>query len=161
MRKKCLTQHNAGFSMLEMMIALLILSIGLIGIASLQARGQQFNHSAYVRTQVAFLAYDIMDRMRSNKDNLDNGNADNGGYAFQEGSCPEVSVNCDKDVCIATDVVNYDLGNWCKSLASSLPLGKGIISWDNTDSLYTITISWTEDRSEDAEIKQQSWNIVL
>ncbi|MEK7991857.1 MAG: type IV pilus modification protein PilV [Thiotrichaceae bacterium] len=161
MRKQLITQYHAGFSMLEMMIALLILSIGLIGIASLQARGQQFNHSAYVRTQAAFLAYDIMDRMRANKDNIDNGNADNGGYAFPEGSCPEASVNCDSDFCSVSDVVTYDLNSWCKALAASLPLGQGVISWDQTDSLYTITISWTEDRSEDALMKQQSWNVAL
>ncbi|MCV6637846.1 type IV pilus modification protein PilV [Candidatus Albibeggiatoa sp. nov. NOAA] len=161
MQKQLLTQHNAGFSMLEMMIALLILSIGLIGIASLQARGQQFNHSAYVRTQAAFLAYDIMDRMRANKDNLDNNNADNGSYAFKEGACPEANISCDTTACSVTDIVSYDLGSWCQSLESTLPLGKGEISWDTNDSLYTITIYWTEDRDEDAELKKQSWNITL
>lgn len=152
---------SAGFSMLEMMIALVILSIGLIGLASLQARGQQFNHAAYVRTQAAFLAYDIMDRMRANKDTLNNDNADDGAYAFKEGSCPEAAVNCDTDACSTGDMVKYDLSSWCQALSASLPLGTAEIDWDDGDGLYTITISWTEDRSEKAEIKQQSWNIAL
>ncbi len=159
MQKKL--KQNQGFSMLEMMIALLVLSIGLIGLASLQARGQQFNHAAYVRTQAAFLAYDIMDRMRSNSDSLsDNGNADDGGYVLKKGECPD-TLDCGGESCTPTDMVRYDLAQWCNSLASTLPLGQGEIKWNKTDGLYTVDIYWVEDRDEDAKMKQQSWNMAL
>jgi type IV pilus assembly protein PilV len=87
-------QKSTGFSMLEMLVALLVLSIGLLGVATLQVRGQQFNQVGYLRTQATFLAYDIMDRMRINidNDNTDDGPptgdpntgiyADDGGYNF-------------------------------------------------------------------------------
>lgn len=46
----------AGFSMLEMLVALLILSVGLLGVATLQVRGQQFNQVGYLRTQATFFS---------------------------------------------------------------------------------------------------------
>ena len=147
--------------MLETMIALLVLSIGLIGVASLQGRGQQFNHAAYVRTQAAFLAYDIMDRMRANQDNLDsNGNADDGGYKLAKDTCAETTIDCDQGACEPSKLTVYDLSKWCLAVADSLPLGSATIDWDKNKQMYTIKIQWTEDRSEKAKMKSQSWNIV-
>jgi type IV pilus assembly protein PilV len=74
---------SPGFSLLEMLIALLVLSIGLLGVATLQIRGQQFNQVGYLRTQATFLAYDIMERIRINSDDvLNNGNGEEGGYNY-------------------------------------------------------------------------------
>lgn len=64
------TQHrtqNKGFTLIEVMVALLVLSIGLLGLAALQATSLKTNHGAYTRGQAIFLAYDIMDRMRANR----------------------------------------------------------------------------------------------
>ena len=57
---------STGFTLLEILIAMLIISIGLLGVATLQIRGQQFNQVSYFRTQATFLAYDLMDRIRIN-----------------------------------------------------------------------------------------------
>ena len=59
-------RRESGFSLIEVLVALLVLSIGLLGLAALQAQGLRFNHDAYVRTQATNLAYDIVDRMRVN-----------------------------------------------------------------------------------------------
>ena len=56
-----------GFTLLEVMIALLILSIGLLGLAALQATSLKINHGALLRTQATFLTYDMMDRLRANR----------------------------------------------------------------------------------------------
>ena len=61
------TKHLSGFTLLEVMIALLVLSIGLLGIAALQANSLKVNHGAYQRSQAIFLAYDMMDRLRANR----------------------------------------------------------------------------------------------
>lgn len=157
-----LKRTSTGFTLIEMMIALLVLSIGMLGIASLQARGQQFNHSAYVRTQAAFLAYDIMDRIRANTDNvIGNNNGDDGAYAVAAGSCPEASSNCHSASCTPEQIASYDLGAWCKALADNLPLGSGNITWDSDQRTYTINVLWTEDRSNDAAMKQQVWSLSL
>lgn len=60
------TTRQSGFSMLEVMISIVIASIGLLGLASMQATGLKNSHSAYHRSQATVLAYDLADRMRAN-----------------------------------------------------------------------------------------------
>lgn len=55
-----------GFTLLEVLVAMLVLSIGLLGLAGLMASSLRNNHSAYYRTQATWLAYDVIDRMRVN-----------------------------------------------------------------------------------------------
>ena len=63
--------HNqqAGVGLQEVLIALLVLSVSLLAIASLQTRSLQFNQSAYWRSQANILAYDVLDRVRAQSDN--------------------------------------------------------------------------------------------
>ncbi|MGI9304444.1 MAG: type IV pilus modification protein PilV, partial [Gammaproteobacteria bacterium] len=56
-----------GFTLLEVLIATVVLSIGLIGLAALMIQGQKFNRSALNRSQATFIAYDMADRMRANR----------------------------------------------------------------------------------------------
>jgi type IV pilus assembly protein PilV len=61
-------RHAAGgFTLIETLVAVLVLSIGLLGIAALQLTSLQSNSTATQRSQATFLAYDIVDRMRANK----------------------------------------------------------------------------------------------
>jgi type IV pilus assembly protein PilV len=151
---------SAGFSMLEMLIALLVLSIGLLGVATLQIRGQQFNQVGYLRTQATFLAYDIMDRMRVNSDTIDdNDNADDGAYEHPTDAPyppnydkdnkenddfvdkgPEKTANpynlCDSEtgnVCDVEALKDYDLDNWFKLVKETLPEGEASIAWEDID----------------------------
>lgn len=59
--------RGRGFSLIEVLVAVLVLAIGLLGLAGLQLTGLKSNHSAYVRSQAALLAYDITERMRANR----------------------------------------------------------------------------------------------
>jgi len=138
---------SAGFSMLEMLIALLILSVGLLGVATLQVRGQQFNQIGYLRTQATFLAYDIMDRIRINVDNDDdddstdtNQYADDGNYAYpasgnftQEGpSGSGPNTQCDNNngsPCNVEQLKDYDLDNWFNLVSVTLPDGNARLLW--------------------------------
>lgn len=58
-----------GFSLLEVLISLLVLSIGLLGLAALQAASIRSNESAYVRSQVQLVGSEIIDRIRADRDN--------------------------------------------------------------------------------------------
>ncbi len=66
-----------GFSLLEVLIALLVLSIGLLGLAGLQGTGLRYNHSAYLRSQATFQTYDMADRMRANLRGVQQGDYNN------------------------------------------------------------------------------------
>ena len=63
------TRHrHRGFTLIEALVALVVLSIGLLGVAALQLASLQANYGASQRTQATFLAQDIVDRMRANRD---------------------------------------------------------------------------------------------
>src|SRR3569832_663794 len=70
---KNLATRQRGFTKLEVLISVVELSIGLLGIAGLQATGQRNNHSAYQRSQATALAYDMIDRMRANQAGVTSG----------------------------------------------------------------------------------------
>jgi len=59
--------HSRGFSLLEVLIALLVLAFGLLGFALLQTMNVRFVQSSNYRTQATNLAYDLLDQMRSNR----------------------------------------------------------------------------------------------
>jgi type IV pilus assembly protein PilV len=126
-----------GFSLLEVLMALVILSIGLLGIAALQTIGLKVNHDAYQRTQAVFQAYDIIDRMRANGQGLSAGTYN----SVASGATPG-SANCASAACTPVELAEYDIRTWNQANAKILSAGKGAISSDA--GLYTITVSWSE-----------------
>lgn len=132
-----------GVSLLEVLIALFVLSIGLVGVAALQANALQANHGSLLRSQATNLAYDIGDRMRANREAaLDN--AYEGSFA---------SVNCPND---ADDLPNpsgslaaRDLTEWRVALACGLPNGRAEIQRDGDE--FVIHIRWDNDRLAEEE----------
>ena len=62
---------QGGFSLIEIMIAILVLAIGLLGFAMLQTMNLRFTQSANYRTQATNLAYDLLDQMRANRHDAD------------------------------------------------------------------------------------------
>lgn len=121
-------RRSSGFSIIEVLVALLVLAIGLLGLAALQAQGLRFNHDAYVRTQATHLAYDIIDRMRANRTNV---------AAY---TTPDPGLACDP-----TDAsVNMDLSCWYESLAAALPGGDGLITANGAANFYDITVRWVD-----------------
>ncbi len=82
---------SAGFSMIEVLIAILVLGIGLLGFALLQTMNVRFTQSANFRTQATNLAYEMLDQMRINRV-LANSYA--GNYTATTGACtPATGAN--------------------------------------------------------------------
>lgn len=121
-------RRATGFSIIEVLVAMLVLAIGLLGLAALQAQGLRFNHDAYIRTQATHLAYDIIDRMRTNRDNA-------AAYAV-----PDPGFVCDP-----TDAtIDMDLSCWYQSLNAALPGGDGLITANVAANFYDVTVRWTD-----------------
>jgi type IV pilus assembly protein PilV len=143
-------RYAAGFSLLEVLVALFVLSIGLLGLAALQTTGIRFNQQSYQRTQATLQAYEIIDRMRANRA---------GGTVnalFDDvtlGSTPG-STNCASTTdCDADQMAEYDIRTWNTANESLLTEGNGAICRGTFDSdlactvdgvIYRVGMKWKE-----------------
>lgn len=126
-----------GFSLVEVLIALAVLSIGLLGLAALQTVSLKVGHDSYQRTQATMLAYDMIDRMRANPSALAAGRYNVVAVNTNPGSSDCVSVSCS-----VNELADYDIRTWHSTLAAKLSQGQGTIS--TSGSTRTITVSWSE-----------------
>jgi len=109
-------------------VALLVLAIGLLGLASLQAQSLKFNHDAYVRSQATTLAYQLMDSMRANR-----------GTDYAVLGDPDLA--CDPTV--ATPAM--DLSCWFDALPALLPSGRGAVAQNAvTPTMFDVTLQWAD-----------------
>jgi type IV pilus assembly protein PilV len=134
-----------GFTLLEVLIALLVLSIGLLGLAALQTVGLRSNQMATMRTIATQAAYDITDRMRANPDGLTTGNQ---YYVIGTAdTAPTIGTDCDATPCTSQQLANYDLNQWRESV-TALPGGLSSIVQTTVGGVttHTITVHWNEDR---------------
>ncbi len=124
-------QEN-GFTLVEILVAVLVLAIGLLGLAKLQTTGLHNGHSANLRTQATLLAYDIADRMRANRAAYMNVNGNPvdppGGTTAKKCEWNDSTV----DDCSLTEMAQFDLAQWRTNVGSNLPSGSGTICLDTT-----------------------------
>lgn len=133
---------NKGFTLIEVLITVVILALGLLGLAGLQISSLRDNLSAEHRGKAAQLAYGMADRMRSNtnRNNLPQLN-DYTGAASEETNCVAVPVVG----CTATEQAGHDLFEWQREIGNSLPLGDGDVS--EAAGVYSITVAWDDNRN--------------
>jgi len=113
-----------GFSLVELLVAIMILSIGLLGLAALQIAGVRSNQTAYYRSVATQLAYDIADRMRANPVGVANG-----AYNSNKLLTPDTSLTqqCETASCTPDALAVYDLKQWAYALKYNLPGGLGAV----------------------------------
>jgi len=136
----------SGFTLIEILITMVILSVGLLGLAGMQTTVLKNNQSAYHRSLATQLAYDIADRIRAN---LDDGNKLAASTyttmklkdAGAQSDCLTVSATC-----TTADMAENDLYEWNQALAA-LPSGQGSITVVAATRTFTVTINWDDDRS--------------
>ncbi len=137
---------NQGFTLMEVLISVLILSIGMLGLASLQVNSLRYNQSAYLRSQATLIAYDIIDRMRANPIGLANGD-----YNSIATATPPADENCITTSCTPTQLANYDKREWSRyftnvdSVANFTPLlpsSSGSVAV--ASNIFTVTVNWVE-----------------
>lgn len=134
--------RTAGFSMVEMLVSLVVLAVGLLGVASLFAISLHSGSDAIARTEAISLVTDMADKIRANR---------RAGSTYQSAG---VNKGCtggsDARSCSPADLAQDDHYNWDQAIQQAFPAGgaSGKITFDNTDTTvppkYTIQITWTE-----------------
>lgn len=133
------SRHGGGFTLLEVLVSLLILSVGLLGIAGLQLTGLRSNQSAYVRSQATILAYDILDRMRANR-----AEAQAGGYNITIAATDDLPSMGGSSTQAA-----LDLHRWGTDLLAMLPAAQTSVNVA-ADNTVTVSIAWDDSRADRA-----------
>lgn len=132
-----------GFSMLEVLIAVLVFSLGMLGLAGLLIFAIQSNHVAYLRTQATFLAHNMANRMSANPAGL----WGVGGVSYYNGSFPTAAstASCAAG-CNPQQLAAYDMAQWSTQLTTFLPNVKGTLACATTGINYTPNSAQTDMR---------------
>ncbi len=166
-------RNQAGFSLIENMVTLFILSVGLLGIAGMQATALKMHQSSYHYNRALTLAQGLADRMRANSDGVENGYynylGENRPTDDEENSCFTTTG------CSPAEMAGHDEWEWTQALRTELPSGIGFVcidstpefspssylgqasstipaSCDNQGSSYVIHVVWDMDVSRDGQL---------
>ncbi len=120
------SNKQSGFGMVEALMAILVLSIGLLGLATLQTQGLRNTNSAYFRTQANMMAASMLDSMRANVTA-----ARAGSYNLYMHETPT-----------GNNVANKSLISWVNRIGKALPSGDGAISCDASS--CAVAIRWDD-----------------
>ena len=135
-RQEIPTRLQRGFSLVEVLIALIIMSVGMLGIASLYVQSMQAGRTSLFRHSAVTLAGDVADRIRANPTAV----AAYTGVGQNTG-CIDGNTNCSNVQMAAQDILL-----WKQQAVDSLPNGDVTINIDNTVNppVYTIAVTWDE-----------------
>lgn len=130
-------RKTAGFTLVEVLIALVVMSVGMLGIAGLYVHGMQAGRTSMLRHHAITLAGDVADRIRANP-------RAGAVYAIPGGAdnnCVGGGIDCTPD-----EMAGNDVFVWTQQAAESLPEGGIAIVFDNSvvPPTYRITVSWVE-----------------
>lgn len=127
-------QH--GMTLIEVLVALLILTVGLLGAAAVQINALKYTDSSRMTSQASFIAYDMMDRIRANS---------GANYTVTPPTSANPGNARDQDLYdFTTSIVNF-----------GGPTATGSITLNQR--VYTITITWSDARAANTANAQRSF----
>jgi type IV pilus assembly protein PilV len=136
-------RKQRGVGLIEVLVTMLVLAVGLLGLAALQNSALRFNHTAALESQAQFLIRDVIDGMRAS------GNPQLFIIDFGE-SAPAAAVDCKTSNCsTANNLANWSLQQWVNSVSALLPHSEVQISRTNAaTNEYSVTIRYDDLRGE-------------
>lgn len=147
-------RRPAGFTLIEVLVTILIMSLGMLGIAGLQASTSRFKIGSWARSSTAVLFSDFADRVRANPEAAGLSYFSTGAatstsayelttdWATQSGSAPPaVTTDCSSGACTAAQRATYDLTIWRQEIRRQLPQGSAFVTGNRTNGM-TVTMMW-------------------
>ncbi len=136
MHANMLSKSEAGFGLVESLVALVVVSVGMIGIAALYGQGLGASRTALYRSIAVNLASDMADRIRLNR----RAGASYGAASANNNCGPGGGVDC-----TIAQMAAHDKWQWERQVAAQLPNGAGTVQHTGTlPPTYTITVDWQE-----------------
>ena len=134
-----------GFSMLEILVTLFLLTMWLLASAGVQSASLQFNKAAQFRTQAVYFATDLAERMQANKTAATAGNYTSSGDPG--GNAP---ASCVSTTCSPAQLAAFDLAEWSGRVTASLPGATVTVTPLAVANpvTYTIVVSWVDRRTD-------------
>jgi type IV pilus assembly protein PilV len=129
--------RQSGFSLIEVLVALIVMSVGMLGIASLYVQSMQAGRTSLFRHNAVTLAGDVADRIRANP----TAGATYADPVGADNNCIAQGTNCSNVQMAAQDVLI-----WQEQAAGTLPAGQVTVNFDNAavPPTYEIAVNWTE-----------------
>lgn len=142
-------QHR-GMTLLEVLVSVVLLSVGMLGIGSMLLLSSKTNNSSYAKHEATHCIYDMFDRIRANPQVVAGGsyNASNISTNGGPGTVTPPAVDCTTNTCNPSQMAAYDTWYWLTRVVSQLPSGSGSVTTapgatSNTN-LVTITVQWDD-----------------
>ena len=135
-----LKTKQQGFSLIEVLVSILIMAIGLLGMASLQVNSARYQVIAQSRAIAAQYAGEIVEKMQANPTG-----AQAGAYKLAKGAVPGTDICPTSGKCEKEQRANSDLTVWRDVVTKALPGGDTEITYDATkNEQYAVTVYWYE-----------------
>jgi len=173
-----------GFTLIEVLIAMLLLAVGLLGLAALQTSTLRSNLAAYNHGQATQLLYDMADRMRANNckpsppppqtatftcsyptyASAANAYITTNSNTYAQGK--SINTACTTTTgCSPTVLASNDLIEWNNAIVATLPMGRGSITSTDTpatvNSIFLLSITWDDDRSGTVDSNDPTFTMSL
>ncbi|WP_165481092.1 type IV pilus modification protein PilV [Legionella impletisoli] len=128
--------NQAAFSLLEVLISVVVLAIGLLGIAAMQLNMIRYNHSAHMRSIAIAQANNMLDSMRANYAGVEAGQYNSISGIPADPACTNCSIS---------EIAQRDAHIWNSYNSDLLPSGQGTVT--NNGGTFTITVRWDNNRT--------------
>lgn len=146
---------QGGIGLLEVLLAVVLLSVGFLATARMQVEGMRYSQGAYALSQAKFMVLDMTERMRANREGMRGDAYKNKGTATGT-SNPACITN--ETACSPAEIATADLHAWSQNLhapasatgfipllpsSASIP-AKGTITYDAAEGSYSVAVQWSE-----------------
>lgn len=144
--------HQNGATLIEVLVSILVLSVGLLGMMGLQAGSMRFEQGAWVRAAVSSAVADFSDGIRMLPSATPAEIESIRTYAEEIALMADASYfspdkNCDSTVCTPAEFASFQRVSWRRSINANFPAGAGFIQQSGVpgrSQMYTLTIAWAD-----------------